>query len=336
VFTLHLIDGGDRGLEDATLSIGLLDPHPAGDRLRVYDFGLARLQFIASEQIIAVGVGEPARVTYVPDLYVEAVASAKMAANAKVTRLPVRRKYREVPAHFVSGYDTYARNSALYWRDHGVGTQPTLAAGVFSLSSIRTNIKTTLKLFSLLAPHVLVDELPDRRELAKIVTRAGAGFHSTKTGRPAWFAEFESYRYEIVEAINSGLRDDALRRFLAMVVPMPLGLGLAKLSFTLALIGNNLGCLDARILEYAFTSKTRKKFEGAVSKSGRNYGARAYDTYRSAELRILKDSPFFDPDDPVGLARAQWMLWESLGPETAREHTHEEMFRAVLEPAWLL
>lgn len=320
-------------MRDATLSIGLLDPHPPNSKLRVYDFGVDQVLAVRSQDIVAVGDSAPARVAFAPMLSVEEIP-LRMAANAKV--LPLRRKREAVPTNFVSGYDVYARPSAIFWRKHGVGTQPALAAGIFALSSIRTNIMTTLKLFSMLTPHVLLDELPHIDELVQIVDESGAGFRSTKTGRPAWFAGFYGYRHDIVEAINNGLRDDALRKLLATVVDMPLGLGLAKLSFTLALLGNNLGCLDGRIIGYAFTSATRKRFEKALTKKGDRYSEKAYDTYRSAELRILRNNPFYDPDDPVGLARAQWMLWESLGPESARRHTHEEMFRAVLEPAWAL
>lgn len=337
MWTLHRIDGGRRGLADATLSIGLLDPHPPDQKLRVYDFGLDRFETVKSRDVVAVGDTLPARVTFAPQLRVESVTQ-RMAANrrAKVIQLPVKRKRAEVPTNFVSGYDVYARNAALFWRKHGVGTQPALAAGVFALSSIRTNIVTTLKLFALLTPYVLLDELPAMDELVAIVRRSGAGFESRKTGRPAWYVDYDSYRYGIVEAISHGMRDDALRRLLATMVDVPRGLGLAKLSFTLALLGNNVGCLDGRILSHAFTPATRRRFEKSIEKAGGRFSDRAYDSYRSAELRILRDSPFYDADDPVALARAQWILWESLGPEKARKHTHEEVFRSILEPSWML
>ena len=59
-----------------------------------------------------------------------------------------------------------------------------------------------------------------------------------------------------------------------------------------------------------------------------------YEDYRKAELEILTTTPFYDPGDPVGLARSQWMLWESLGTD-AVGHSHEELFEAVLEPRLL-
>jgi hypothetical protein len=335
MFTLHKLEEGKRSLNDATVSIGILDPAPPGRELVIYDFGLQRLLSIDSSQVVAVAEGDPARVSFAPKLKVNQRGVVRRAANArKVVRLPIRRLREEVPTSFVSGYANYARPAAMYWREHGVGSQPLLAAGVFSLSSIQVGIDRALILFSLLTPHVVMDELPSRQELSKIVKQSRAGFDSPETGRPAWYAEYDAYRYAIVDLIAQGLRDDELRRVLATQVDMPLGLGLAKLSFTLALVGNNLGCIDARILEYAFTEKTRKRFNNAIKKPGRRYSKKAYNAYRSAEKRIFENTPFYDPDDPVALARSQWLLWESLGPETARTHSHEEMFRAILEPAW--
>lgn len=309
------------------LSIGMLDPHPPAE-LTVYDFGSGELRVVDPDDVLAVADTDPARTSFAPDLSAELCAT-RLAAN-DVVRLPRRRKRTDVPTSFVSGYDVYARERALYWRKRGAGTQPLLAAGVFSLSSIQTNIVTALKLFELLTPWVLEDEVPPKRELESIVRASGAGF---VTKRPRWYLAYADYRFKVAAAMDLGLRDDALRRAMSVQTPVPIGLGLAKLSFTLALVGNDLGCLDARILAWALTPHTRKKFESAISKKREGtYSEAVYRIYRQAELRILADdSPFYDPTDPVALARSQWMLWESLGPESARTHTHEELFEAVVD-----
>ena len=332
MLTLHVLEASDRGLEDATLSIGILDPHPPGDVLRVYDFGLAKLIDVGQRQVLAVAEGDPARVSFSPELHVGASAPQRMAANrAKV--LALRRRRGAPPTDFVTGYETYARGAAEYWREHGVGSQPALAAGVFALSSIQTPIMTALRLFSMLTPHVVLDALPPRSELTEIVAASGAGLGDPERGRPAWYIGYEAFRSQLVEAIAGGERDDRLRRMLALDVGLPRGLGLAKLSFVLALLGNDCGCLDARIVGWAFTRSTADAFLHRIATKRKNgtFTDTTYQAYRSAELRILRVAPFYDPADPLALARAQWMLWESLGPEAERTHTHEQLFRAVVQ-----
>lgn len=333
MFTLHLLDVEGDSLDVGTLSIGLLDPHPPGEVLEVYDFGLGRVVAIPPTRVVALATGDPAAVSFAPQLRVRR-HRARMAANrAKVVPLRRRADRPVIDLSFVSGYDRYASAAALYWRENGVGSQPLLAAGIFALSSIQTSIKAALRLFEGLGPYVLEDELPARSEMRRIVDRSGAGLTNT---RPDWFEGYAEYRYRIRDLIALGLRDDELRRVLAIQEPMPKGMGLAKLSFTLALVGNDCGCLDARILDWAFSKQARKRFNQLMSRKRKDgtFSKTTYDRYRSAELKILTETPFYDPSDPVGLARSQWMLWESLGTEGDRTHTHEEMFRAVLEPAW--
>lgn len=332
MLTLHLLEGGGRGLEDAVLGIGILDPHPTTKKLVSYDFGLSKLVELRSEQVIAVAEGDPARVTFAPRLTTQATR-VPMAANrdGKVVKFPLRR--RPQPAGYtVTGYDVYAKDAALHWRKHGVGTQPVLAAGVFALSSIQTPIVTALRLFDMLGPYVLNDELPPDDDLVLMVQTSGAGLDDPQRGRPAWFRQFFDYRKTIVGAVGEGLRDNPLRRALAEN-SMPRGLGLAKLSFVLSLLGSDLGCLDARIVGWAFEAEVANAFLRRINRKRRNgsFGATTYRAYRDAELRILTRTPWYDRADPVGLARSQWILWEQLG-RPGELHTHEELFRAVAEP----
>jgi hypothetical protein len=331
MFTLHQLGDGK------TVSVGLLDPHPPTSALRLYDFGLGDLRFVDAASVVAAAATDPARASFTPKLIVSASSGAlRMAANPsrKVIRL---RPQRSVATNFVTGYDSFAAPAARHWREHGAPLQALLAAGVFSLSTIQTSIWSALRLFALLTPHVLVEELPSAPALSEIVKTSGAGLDDPVRGRPSWYLGFADFRQEIKRLMDQGLRDDELRRRLATETDMPRGLGLAKLSFVLSLAGNNCGCLDARLLEYSFPPATRKRFEKAIAKKGVRFSDRAYGVYRSAELKILKDrSPFYESDNPVALARSQWMLWESLGPEVSRTHTHEELFSAVLEPAWMM
>lgn len=104
MLTLHIVDGGSRGLQDATLSIGLLNPEPASG-LQLYDFGTDQLRAVYAEQIVAVAETSPARVSFAPELQVQHVAMPMAANRSKVARLPLRRKRIEVPTGFVSGYE---------------------------------------------------------------------------------------------------------------------------------------------------------------------------------------------------------------------------------------
>jgi hypothetical protein len=330
--TLHVLRSrGDvmrHGLSRAVVSLGILNPHPPGQRVEVYDFGLGEV--IEPEHVVSVADGDPARVTFAPALDVQG-SPQQLAANRRRAPVRLRQQLDDVPTDFVSGFDTYAARAARVWRGHYVGMQPLLAAGVFALSTIQTAIVSALKLFAMLTPYVVEDDLPHVERLGEIVRASGAGLTSTTRGRPRWYAEYETYRGAVFFAMKD-LRDDALRRKLSVDTAMPLGLGLAKLSFLLAVVGQDLGCLDARILSWALTPDTRQRFQRRIGKTDGRVPSAAYDAYRTMELRLLRDeSPFFDPDDPVGLARSQWMLWESLGPVGDRTHTHEELYAAVVD-----
>lgn len=334
MFVLHRIGGrfSDLGLGHDVVSIAMLNPHPPAGSLLGYDFGIAMVVDIDPSSVLSAASADPPAASFAPSLSVEH-EQHKLAANrAQVLRLSRRRKRAEVATSFVSGYTSYARDAALFWREQGVGTQPLLAAGVFSLSTIQTSIVSALRLFSALTPFVIGDKLPSALRLGRIVRESGAGLDDPATGRPSWYKQYEDWRERAAAAIASGTRDDALRWQLAVTDTLPRGLGLAKLSFTLALVGNNLGCLDARIVDWAFTPAGAERFHSRVRKTKRgSYSRSAYLAYRRAEIEILKDTPFYDPDDPVALARSQWMLWESLGPEQERSHSHEELYRAVVD-----
>lgn len=333
MLTLHALQAGRHGLEDSLVSIGIQDPRGRG----VYDFGIG--QMVEPEAIIALASGWPARVSFGG----VAVAPEEIAFAANQQRAPrfLRRRHRRPLRGGPTGYEEYAADRARFWRAHGVSTQPALAAGVFALSTIQTPITTALKLFTLLTPHVLQNALPPLRELSDIVRAAGAGLDSPDRGRPSWYKAYEPFTRDIADLSGPGFGqslDDPLRRHLAMEVGLPEGLGLAKLSFTLALLGNDLGCLDARIVEWAFTRQTADRFLKRVSRKRADgtYTEATYQVYRRAELSILCESAdslvdVRDPDDPVELARSQWLLWEALGPEGARVQTHEELFRAVVD-----
>lgn len=323
MFLLHTEDD----LE--TLDLSLVSPD---DPQTAWNFGTGSLVHVPPEDVVA--FAGPGSVFFAPEMKVTQRAAQRrglrIAANPEPKILPMRRR-REFSTEFHSGYTAYARRHALFWREHGAAPQPIFTAGVFALASIQTPIAQCLKLCAMLGPYLKEERLPQPEELRAIVKASGTGLESRRVQS---MTEMFDYRLVVSEAINRDrLMDNDLRKSLALGTRLPTGLGMAKLSFTLALMGHNLGCLDARILNWAFggVEEAEEFISRASRKSGGSVTPTAYATYRDAEIKILTRTPYFDKDDPVGLARSQWMLWEALGGEEMRTHTHREMFEAIVD-----
>ncbi len=134
------------------------------------------------------------------------------------------------------------------------------------------------------------------------------------------FREVAEYAPTIRDAIAHGYRDRELRHLLAMDTETPDGLGLAKLSFVLALLGQDTICLDGRLLGRMFANpKDRAHFEKVISKREGRYTQVAIDAYEGLEDAFLTENPHYNPNDPIGRARAQWQSWEGVGRKRA-EH----------------
>lgn len=320
MFTLHALSGGIRGLEDARLSIGVAEPGTG----RVFDLFLREVITPDPRSILALANGGGATVG--PDLRLGS-ATQRVATRANPAAIPLRRR-RPVQDEYTSGYTEFAREVAMFWRSHGVNDQAVLTAGVFALASIQTPIRQTLKLTAMLTPHLVSGSLPDSAALEQMCIRSGVGLQRS---RPRWFLDFADYVPQITFRVNSaGMRDGALRRDLCVNTSMPTGMSITKLSFTLALVGNNCGCLDSRILGWAYGEKATEVAREITAKTASgSLSPQRYARYTAVEKRILTRTPYYDPSDPVGLARAQWVLWEQLGEGGPEKHDHQEFFYAV-------
>ena len=163
-------------------------------------------------------------------------------------------------------------------------------------------------------------ELPDIADIRNCFR----GLQNTKS---RMFHEVAEYAPVIQDAIVAGLRDRELRRFLVRETSLPAGLGVAKTSFTLALLGHDCVCLDARILGRIFGSvKKGVEVEGGWGKTGKRVSELSLRRYEQVEDAFLAQNPFYDPGDPIGRARAQWMSWESVGKQAA---THSVWLNVV-------
>jgi len=119
------------------------------------------------------------------------------------------------------------------------------------------------------------------------------------------------------DAMKSGLRDRALREHLFLHSELPAGISLAKLSFVLALLGNDVVCLDVRILDRMFGSHMASRYADSWSAHTRLSLAR----YERTEDAFLRGNPFYVPGALLGRARAQWRSWEAAG-RSPRKETH--------------
>lgn len=153
-------------------------------------------------------------------------------------------------------------------------------------------------------------------------------------------------------------RDDMSRqvRDVIAVEWLPWGIGVAKLSFTMMLSGRDAACMDTRMLNYFFGDstfdpaeleagddyasnarkwtepETRMQFLSRVSSRSTAEGARgvtagAIKTYSWLEGK-LRDTPYFDAKWPQPYAKAQWMLWETLG-RTAGTANHGALWEVI-------
>jgi hypothetical protein len=150
------------------------------------------------------------------------------------------------------------------------------------------------------------------------------GYHQI---RERLYSEVPGWAPVVQEALKRGLRDRELRAYLFLHTETPAGISLAKLSFTLALLGQNLVCLDVRILDRMFGAHMASKYSGTWDTATQLSLAR----YERVEDAFLRFNSFYRPDDPIGRARAQWLSWESAG-RPARVETHAVWLNVMRTP----
>ena len=195
-------------------------------------------------------------------------------------------------------------------------------SGLFAVSTVRTSIEQAEKSFNCFVElyQARGRELPDIADIRNCFR----GLQNTKS---RMFYEVAEYAPVIQDAIVAGLRDRELRRFLVRETDLPVGLGVTKMSFTLALLGHDCVCLDARLLGRMFGSHGEALgIEKGWEKRGSHVSELALRRYEKAEDAFLAKNPFYNAEDPIGRARAQWMSWESVGKQAA---THSVWLNVV-------
>ena len=128
--------------------------------------------------------------------------------------------------------------------------------------------------------------------------------------RTAMYETASAWAPVVREAMKSGMRDRELRRHLYLQTELPEGIGIAKLSFILALSGQDTICLDSRLLNRMFGDAQGKKMSSSFNAQHSEATLRRYEEVEDA---FLDGNPFYDAKDPIGRARCQWQSWEQSG-----------------------
>lgn len=162
--------------------------------------------------------------------------------------------------------------------------------------------------------------IPDIGEIERCLVPLGL-----IVGRKAMYEQTQTWSETVRAAIGRGLRDRELRRFLYLESELPQMIKLAKLSFTLELLGQNVCCLDARILNRMFGDAEGDKLAGTFSREPTENTLRRYEAVEDA---FLANNPFYRAGDPIGRAQAQWQSWEVATPNP-RPETHATWMRVV-------
>lgn len=292
--------------------------------------GLRVFDFEPGDAIAAVSVSPAAIYWGMEAQWARAAAPLRLASEASVRRFaPKGYRFAPMPsqlfadAPIITGYGE-VRPALMRHRQEMPSIDTIRLSALFAVSTVRTSIEEAERSFDCFV------ELYERggRQMEQVSVDDIRGcFRGLQNTKAKVFSEVAAYAPTIRKAIESGLKDRKLRRHLATETDLPTGLSLAKLSFTLALLGHDCVCLDARLLARMFDAKRRVEVEGSWGKTAAGRVSElSLRRYEAVEDSFLTGNPFYRASDPIGRARAQWLSWESVGGAAA---THSVWLRVV-------
>ena len=262
-----------------------------------------------------------------------AVGDGTAEDRAKPTRLPTSfapqgYKFAPMPSPLFGGDPiltgfTEVRPQLLKHRSEVPSIETIQLSTVFAGSTVHTGIATAEKAFKCI---VTMYERQGRRLPALADIDACLTPLGLIVGRRKMYESVAAWAPSVHEAMASGLRDRELRRHLYFKTELPEHIALAKLSFTLALLGQDCCCLDARLLNRMFGQDEGNHL---AHEFGRPPREAVIARYEAVEDAFLDNNPFYRKDDPVGRARAQWMSWESVGGQPATHSVWLNVVRSV-------
>jgi len=311
----------------------VLEPGIADEQLLIRNLGDSEHEIIDSQDLISLMSYDSQGATRVyPFAEVTALDESMVhpryayAANVKLPPLDVELQ---------SGYDM-ARRRLEYLRNEHLTVTTLRGAAIFSALSARLGNGLCERSFYEMWPYIQSGEIIDmpHQEVVDLIPPQKPGRESfVRLTIPSLWRWCE----EIEPVINSGLRDRPLRRTLALEVGVARGLGLAKLSFFLEILGNDVGCLDSHMLA-VMAGSVKEGNRVASSFTGRRkprgwtseflpMSEAALKRYEKWERKLCAGNPYYDPRDEMKIARCQWMSWEHI----RRESTEHDSVLATLE-----
>ncbi len=219
----------------------------------------------------------------------------------------------------ISGYPK-AWERIRVWREGIAPDWRTVAlVTVFAVSSIMVPIETAEDAYRSIGPLLrkALEEGTykhlDPADIREMPKYKQLGYHS----KAKWFLSMMNYAPWLAAQIEVSRNYERTFRDMIAIERMDPGLGMAKLSFSLMLLGRDGACFDTRMMNYFWPDETeRLAVENSWDKPHKagatSVSRRAVNNYRAAEEK-LRDTQFFDPDWPCPYAKAQWMLWETMG-----------------------
>jgi hypothetical protein len=217
----------------------------------------------------------------------------------------------------VSGFDA-VRSQLIAHRDHTPSVETIRLTTIFAGLTVGVGIAQAEHGFQCLVDLFAHGEPPIGKVRGCIWS---LGYHQI---RERLYSEVPRWAPLVRDALARGLRDRELREHLFLHTETPAGISLAKLSFVLALLGQNLVCLDVRILDRMFGKERARAYTGTWDTPT----GLSLQRYERVEDAFLRFNPFYRPSDPIGRARAQWLSWESAG-KPARVETHAVWLNVV-------
>jgi len=315
----------------AVLEPGITEDH----ELLIRPLAEPEHEVVPAEDVIAlVGYSGEATTVY-PFIEIEpldeSLVHPRLAYAANIKLPPVD------PQLFVqSGYEM-VRSKLERLRDEKLSLLTIRSAAIFAALSARRGNRECEVMYYKLWPYVRSGELPHMTptQIQDVISRKMTGAFAEKYARSIW-----GWCEAIEPIMNSGFKDKALRREIALNFGVGMGLGLAKFSFMLELLGQNCACLDTHMLAMltgsdqqavqlsnVFGSRSNKKWP----RPWKPFTPAAVKQYELQERRMYMGNEFYRSDDPMGIARTQWMTWEVLRGEPTEHLSLLETLRAHLD-----
>lgn len=233
-------------VDDTPMLLGMDDHEligfdPVG--LAMWSFDPADIQSTVSIEPAAVFSGVVGAWTM--DIEYKSVANR---AKKKLPKFAARgHRFPLLPEGEVSGFPVASRTLRKH-RGEVPSVDAIRVSALFAVSTVRTSIEEAERSYDCFG-----ELYRGRHRTMPPVQEIAGCFRGLQNSKSRMFSDVAEYASTIQQGIKMGYKDRELRSLLALDSELPNGLGLAKLSFTLALLGHDCICLDGRLLGTMFT-----------------------------------------------------------------------------------